>query len=223
MFEHQKVVSTFKREKESMFVSPPEGADLPSAETETSIAQGNNKLGTIAEGRAKRLLNRVQKGESLSEAASAERMTVADLKDPDNPIRASIQQLIGTYFLPPEARKQMVRAGLNKLFADNINSADPADKKIALDAAKQIGSDPEVGLGGEAGGGVIINIGELEGVFQQLRAQKAPEILDGRQTTNQSIEAEFSDIPAGGDQSDSLPNVLGGQSAGDKSEVISSE
>ena len=168
----------------------PDGADLPVIETEVSIAPGNNKLGTVAEARAKRLLNRLQKGEPLAMAANAERMSVAELKDPDNPVRASVQQLIGSHFLPPEARKAMVRAGLNKLFLDNVSSADPADKKIALDAAKVIASDVEVGINTDNTGGVVINIGELADVFRQLATTPAPEISDGRPV----LEAEFKEL-----------------------------
>lgn len=207
--------------------SLPEGADVPVVETEVSIAQGNNTLNTVAEIRAKRLLQRVQKGESLSAAAVAERMTIAEIRDSDNPVRASLQQLIGSYFLPPEARKQMVRAGLNKMFMDNVVSTDPVAQKVALDAAKQISLDPEVGLAADNSGGVIINIGELESVFSQLRNEAAPEVEDGRndrrQRENRIVEGIFEDIPAGGSESESLPNVPGGFSTGDKPEGVPSE
>lgn len=188
--------------------------DLPVQDTETSISPGNDKLGSIAERHAKRLLDRVQRGEPLAEAAKAERMTVAQLKDQTNPIRVSLEQLVGRYFLPPEARKQMVRAGLNKMFLENVESGDPANAKIALEAAKQIGSDPEVGLQAEQSGGVIINIADLEGVFKQLAATKVPELIDGRGSTENGrpredriAEAEFSDLQGSGDKSVSIPNV----------------
>jgi len=167
----------------------------PVQDTEVSVAQGNNKLNTVAERRAKRLLDRVQRGETLSAAADAERMTVAEIKNEESLIGMSVRQLIGSYFLPPEARKQMVRAGLNKVFAENVISADPAAQKVALDAAKQIAADPEVGLTATDAGGVIINIGELAGIFQQIRATRPPEVNDGRESgTDREVEAEFTDI-----------------------------
>jgi hypothetical protein len=182
-------------------------SDLPFQPTETIIATGNNRLDSIAERHAKRLLDRVQSGSSLADAAKAERMTMSQLKDPNNPVRASVEQLIGGYFLPPEARKQMVRAGLNKMFLDNVNSTDPGNAKLALDAAKQISLDPEVGLQADQSGGVIINIGDLEGVFKQLQASKAPEVSDGRPREDRVLEGEFEDIPGPGSEPVPVPDV----------------
>lgn len=184
-------------------------------DTDVSVAQGTNRVDSIAEKRAKRLLDRVSRGESLADAAKAERMTVAEVNAVDSPVRASLQQLIGTYFLPPEARKQMVRAGLNKLFMDNVSKEDPAAQKLALDAAKQIGADPEVGLTQEVAGGVIINIGELDGVFAQLRTAAIPEVSDGRESREDRIvEAEFYDLPDGGSEPAPVSVVPDGPGAG---------
>ncbi len=186
-------------------------------DTEVSLSPGTNKLNSIAERRAKRLLDRVARGETLSEATNAERMTVAELNKADSPVRASIQQLIGTYFLPPEARKQLVRAGLNKIFIENVSSDDPTAQKLALDAAKQIGADPEVGLTQEVVGGVVINIGELEGVFAQLKTAPVPEVNDGRGSReDRVVEAEFLDLPDGGSEPAPVPVVPDGPGAGEE-------
>lgn len=182
-------------------------ADLPFQETETSIASENNKLGTVAERHAKRLLDRVQSGQPLGKAAAIERIKMSQLRDPSSPVRLALEQLVSGHFLPPEARKQMVRAGLNKIFMDNVTSADPAAQKVALDAAKQISLDPEVGLSQEQTGGVIVNIGELSGVFEQLKTIKSPEINHGRQREDRITEGEFEDIPAGGSESVPVPDV----------------
>lgn len=182
-------------------------SDLPFQETEVSIATAGNKIGSVAERQAKRMLDRVQRGDSLAEAAKAERMTMGQLKDVTNPVRVSLEQLIGSHFLPPEARKQMVRAGLNKMFLDNVNSTDPGNAKIALDAAKQISLDPEVGLQADQSGGVIINIGDLEGVFKQLASAKAPEVSDGRPESDRLIEGEFEDITERGSEPVPVPDV----------------
>lgn len=184
-------------------------------DTDVSVAQGTNRVDSIAEKRAKRLLARVARGETLSNAANAERMSVAEINAVDSPVRASLQQLIGTYFLPPEARKQMVRAGLNKLFIDNVSSEDPAAQKLALDAAKQIGADPEVGLTQEVVGGVVINIGELEGVFAQLKTAPVPEVSLGREPReDRVVEAEFYDLPDGGSEPASVSAVPDGPGTG---------
>jgi len=148
---------------------------------------------------------------------------MAELRDAENPTRLALEQLVGTYFLPPEARKQMVRAGLNKIFLDNVDSEEINNQKLALDAAKQISSDPEVGLQQETGGGVFINISELQGVFAQLRTMKSPEVLDGRPTDDRIEEGEFEDLPDGGDKSESVPNVPRGFSTGVAAEELPSD
>ena len=59
-------------------------------------------------------------------------------------------------------------------------------------------ADPEVGLTATDAGGVIINIGELAGIFQQIRATRPPEVNDGRESgTDREVEAEFTDITSG--------------------------
>lgn len=187
-------------------------------DTETSISTGTNKLHTVAERRAKRLLSRVKAGETLASAANAERTTLTEINDTRSPIRASLEQLVGSYFLPPEARRQMVRAGLNKLFLDNVASEDPIKQKTALDASKQISLDPEVGLQQDQGGGIIVNIGDLEGVFKQLRKAAVPLVDDGReQRTDGIIEAEFTVTEVGGDggESPSISTLAGGQQLGE--------
>ena len=83
----------------------------------------------------------------------------------------------------------MVRAGLNRIFITNVESSDVNQQRLALDAAKQIGADPEVGLNVEPTGGIVINIGELDAVFAQIQNAKPPEILDaGRPRTDRTNE-----------------------------------
>lgn len=191
-------------------------------ETEVSVAQGNNRLDTVSERRAKRLLTRVKNGESLSAAANAERMRVSELKDPDSPVRRSLEQLMGQYFLPPKARAQMVRAGLNKVFLENIQSEDLAAQKLALDAAKQIAADPETGLTSQDAGGVVINIGELAGVFSQIRESRIEEVDYGRGSReDRGVEVEFEHLPIGGGESASNPALPRGSELGEPAEDVS--
>lgn len=154
--------------------------DVPVLETKVEVANNDKGINTVADRHAKRLLDRVQRGETLAQASNAERIPVATLRNAENPIHQSLQNLIGNYFLPPEARKQMVRAGLNRMFLANVESTDTNQQRLALDAAKQIGADPEVGLNLEPTGGVVINIGELDAVFKQIQTAPVPEIIDGR-------------------------------------------
>lgn len=193
-------------------------------ETEISVAQGNNTLGTVSERRAKRLLTRLKNGESLSAATNAERMRVSELKDPESPVRQSLEQLMGKYFLPPKARAQMVRAGLNKVFIENIQSEDLAAQKLALDAAKQIAADPETGLTSQDAGGVVINIGELAGVFSQIRESRTEEVDYGRgQGADREIEVDFEHLPLGGGEPTPDPALPGGSESGEPAEDVSGD
>lgn len=163
--------------------------EVPVLSTEVSVATTEKGINTVADRHAKRLLDRVQRGETLSQASNAERIPVSVLRSPDSPIHQSLQNLIGNYFLPPEARKQMVRAGLNRMFLANVESTDVNQQRLALDAAKQIGADPEVGLNLEPTGGVVINIGELDAVFKQIQTAPIPDIIDGRSGVNREIQS----------------------------------
>lgn len=78
-------------------------------------------------------------------------------------MKAAVEQLMFAAELPVEIRKRMLKAGLNKIFIENVNATEPKRVKIALEAAKQIGQDPEIGTQ-QPEGGVIINLGELESV-----------------------------------------------------------
>lgn len=157
-----------------------------SSEVDICVSTRAGETKTVAAKKAKKLINRLQKGQSLRQATRAEHVTQADLQNAESAIGIALRELVGRNFLPAEARRQMVRAGLNKLFMDNVSSDDPAAQKIALDAAKQIGADPEVGLNHGESGGVVVNIGELEAVFTQL-SNEVPKIIDGREVVDAEV------------------------------------
>lgn len=72
--------------------------------------------------------------------------------------RDMISALIMDYHIPAEVMREMVRAARVKILLEN--TAPGGDSKIALDAAKQIASDPDVGLNAPPVPPVTINIGD---------------------------------------------------------------
>tara|TARA_R110000868_G_scaffold4119_19_gene25073 strand:- start:473 stop:1030 length:558 start_codon:yes stop_codon:yes gene_type:complete len=118
---------------------------------------------------AKRLAEMLYNGASKAEALKS-----LGVSDHEIDLRALAIEtnsfLLKTYSFPDEARRLMVKAGLNKLFTEAMMSND-AD--TMLKAAKQIASDPDVGL--NAPPQQIINI-SLEKAQQALEtANTRPE------------------------------------------------
>ena len=70
--------------------------------------------------------------------------------------------------VPMQVQKALVRAARLKLMVKNVHSDDLDAQKIALQAAKQIGSDPDVGLNQPAAVIALIDLGSLEEVFDHL-------------------------------------------------------
>lgn len=114
---------------------------------------------TPAKKMAGRFLDLVRSGERPGDAAHMLGTTLKEM-DKSIAVQEALRELV-PYHMKPELRKEMVRMGLNKVFLDNIRSADKDYVKLALDAAKQIGSDPDVGLNAAPAGGVTIDLGSL--------------------------------------------------------------
>lgn len=149
----------------------------PPINTEVEVSKSNNGLGGVAARKARRVLERIGKGEKISEAMDAEHVDKKELATEDHPFRRAVQQQILSYSLPPDARRLLQRALVNKTMAKGLNSEDPGEIKLGLDAAKIAAADPETGLGGGDQGGLTINLGELAGVFKRLAEYEPPEVL----------------------------------------------
>lgn len=67
--------------------------------------------------------------------------------------------------LKSEVKREVLRAGLFKIFVEGVVSTDPHLKKLALDASKQIAADPEIGLA-QAETSVQIDLGSLGTALQ---------------------------------------------------------
>ncbi len=131
--------------------------------------------------RAKRFIAAVKGGLPMWEAARQQGTTLNRLFKL-NGTRSIVKQLMEEDSLPAAVRKEMVRSGLNKVFADNING-DLKQQKVALAAAKQIAADPEVGLTAPPIA-VGVNV-DMKGLFQMVKDMKPIEGLEDLISTHQ--------------------------------------
>ncbi len=78
-------------------------------------------------------------------------------------LRREVEGVIRGYTMKPEVAKALVRASRNKLLLDALGvGGGEADPKIALEAAKQIASDPDVGLNAPPVPLVQLSFGSIE-------------------------------------------------------------
>lgn len=117
---------------------------------------------------AKRFTELITQGYKPHEAAKLIGSTMRGLVGNDQ-FKKQVQQLIETASLVPEMRKEMIRSGLNHIFISNINNPDKESQKLAIEAAKVIGADPEVGLNAPPQGtGIQINLNTLGNVLDKV-------------------------------------------------------
>lgn len=125
--------------------------------------------------RVKRFLDLIAIGNRPCRAA--ERTGVTNLKKfmSSKEFRDEVKDLIETDNLPAGVRRAMVQAGLNRIFMDNYKK----EPKIALEASKQIGADPEVGLNQPQLVGVPIDMGAIGQILAQFEKVPALRQLEG--------------------------------------------
>jgi hypothetical protein len=75
------------------------------------------------------------------------------------------QILYKNWSAPAEVRREIVRAGLNKVAVESLANG---DYETFMTATKQIGSDPEVGLTAPPAPLVSLNIGSLDALMGKL-------------------------------------------------------
>lgn len=117
---------------------------------------------------AKRFLELISNGVLPNTAAENLNENLPELRK-DATIRKGLKLLVEQSRFPAEVRKEMVRAGLNKLFMENINGS-LKEQKVALEASKQIAKDPETGLTTpNIGPQVHIDMGALTEMLQKMK------------------------------------------------------
>lgn len=116
--------------------------------------------------KAGRFVDLLQAGVKPGEAAERIGTTLKQIRTSAD-MKIAVAELLEAATLSGEIRKKMVRAGLNKVFMENVGSDDPKALKVALDAAKLIGSDEGLSTGQEVG--VTFDLGDLAGVIKDVK------------------------------------------------------
>lgn len=138
---------TYKSDVEKVTKEIPINAGTPGvgfpAAPEIKMSVNQEGPNYVEEALAKKFSSLLKEGESLERAAKG---TGSELKAllSMSEVRNRVTEIIENYTLPAQARKMWARAVANKILAEteNVKGAE----KIALEALKFIGSDPEVGL-----------------------------------------------------------------------------
>lgn len=127
--------------------------------------------------KAKRFLELVQGGVAQWDAAKQMGTTIKDLYQTQG-MKSAVKRLIETNNLPAAVRKELVRSGLNKIFMENVDGG-PKEQKLALQAAKQIASDPDVALNLPPSNiSVNVDVSKLNELFKSLKPSEALAGLD---------------------------------------------
>lgn len=120
---------------------------------------------------AKRFVELVKdEGKTPKQAAALLRV---DLSDPGTyALATELQQLLKGYAAKPEMDRALVRAGRRKIALDAMglgrDGAVLSDPKIALEAFKQMASDPDVGLNAPPAPLVSLNFGSIEDLLDKM-------------------------------------------------------
>ena len=133
---------------------------------EEYIVENNTDKNVIVQDAAAQFVDKIKNGISPGKAAASIGTTLGAIATNDE-MRNAISQLVSVGEIPAEARKRMLRAGLNKLFMESVGATDIKSRKIALEAAKLIGQDPEVNANAGDGATVVFELGDLADVFQK--------------------------------------------------------
>lgn len=134
---------------------------------------------------AKKFINLIGQGYKPGQAAKLVGASVKGLMSSSR-IQKEVKELLETYTLGADIRRQLVRAGMNQLAIENLGA--DGDKKIALDALKAIGSDTEVGINAPPQVALQINVGALENIFADI-----PEPDKIEEKKGEIIDVEFVD------------------------------
>ncbi len=129
--------------------------------------------------KAERFLELIAAGEIPYRAGQQLNVKVGDMMKSKD-IKVAVKKLIENGTLPAVVRKAMVRAGLDQIFMEGLES--PKGHKNAIQAAKLISQDPDVGLNAPpVGVGVNIDLGSLGNLMKDIKPIEGLEdILDGK-------------------------------------------
>lgn len=126
---------------------------------------------------SKKFVNLIGQGYKPGEAAKLVGTSIKGIMS-DSKVRKQIEGLLKDYKLQADVRRDLVRATTNKIVLENMDG-DPTQQKLALDAAKVIAADTEVGINAPPQPGIQINVGNLTSVFAALDDEnKGDNVID---------------------------------------------
>lgn len=114
---------------------------------------------------ARRFVDLLNGGKTAAEAANRMGFRLKDLAL-NGEFQERVKERLINGFIPDEIRRALVKASLNTVLMDSMNS--PETYKLALEATKQIAQDPEVGLNLPPQPSVVVNIGDLESLLKKV-------------------------------------------------------
>lgn len=124
----------------------------------------------------------IDQGLSVEEAAKKLGLDLRRNKELRGQMRRLVAE-VGT--IPALVQRELVRQARMKLLLGNVHSDDPDAQKIALQAAKQIASDPEVGLNAPPAIVALVDMESLNQIFNKLPDE------------DDILEAEFEEVSNG--------------------------
>lgn len=140
--------------------------DATEISVDTYLSETNDAKDVIVVQAAERFVDLVKHGKTAAQAAQAIGTTVRALNTHSD-MQDAIAALVSVGELPAEVRRKMLKAGLNKIFMEGVGSDSVKERKLALEAAKLIGQDPEISLTEGDGAKVVFDLGDLAEVFKK--------------------------------------------------------
>lgn len=126
---------------------------------------------------AKRFAELIQEGKTPKTAANLLKVNLADPKNYD--IRGEVEGLLRGFAMKPEVAKEVVRAARNKILVESMGiGGGEKNYDLALNAAKQISGDPDVGLNAPPAPLVQLSFNTIEDLLGTLDERDV--VIDAR-------------------------------------------
>lgn len=123
---------------------------------------------------AERFVDLVKHGEKPGEAARMVGTTLREIGSRDD-LKKFVSRLIGDFHLEAAVQKELVSAGLTKLFTEAVRSPDIEDRKLALAVGKQLSQNLGIVA---ADGTVTVDLGSLGDVLKDIKLEGIPDYKD---------------------------------------------
>jgi hypothetical protein len=126
---------------------------------------------------AQKLTALIEDGKSVEEAATEVGIDLSR----NEKLKGALKELLAeTHGIPAHIQREAVRAARLRVLMDALSRMDNDEDaaKLVLQAAKAIGSDPDVGLNVAASPIVPVDLGELRDLFKRLDQPEEADVID---------------------------------------------